>query len=175
MIVSFLFFTLLARLNVFEAHALIRSPSPKPNSLLRQASLIELALLLRCMLRLRPSHLLDLRRLRTDAWTRSRSKSFSTSWCLGMSAAKTASSKTSLTPSPVRAEHSVYAVAFDCRLNDLRVPGLRSRRERDCAQPRRSVWQQGQQESLADDNSLQGSTSAQHCWLRQALQGCSKR
>ena len=38
-----------------------------------------------------------------------------------MSAAKTASSKTSLTPSPVRAEHSVYAVAFDCRLNDLGI------------------------------------------------------
>ena len=40
-----------------------------------------------------------------------------------MSAAKTASSKTSLTPSPVRAEHSVYAVALDCRLNDLDKSG----------------------------------------------------
>ena len=39
MIVSLLFFTLFARLKVFEAQALIRSPKPNPSSLLRQASL----------------------------------------------------------------------------------------------------------------------------------------
>ena len=39
--------------------------------------------------------------------------------CLGSKAARTASSKTSFTPSPVRAEHSVYAFALDCLLSDL--------------------------------------------------------
>ena len=39
MIVSFLFLALFARVKVFEAQALIRSASPNPSSLLRQASL----------------------------------------------------------------------------------------------------------------------------------------
>jgi len=52
MIVSFLFLTLFARVKVFEVQALIRSASPNPSSLRRQASLMEVMLRLRCLLRL---------------------------------------------------------------------------------------------------------------------------
>ena len=199
-IIVSLLFALFARVKVFAAHALIRSPKPNPSSLLRQASLgkrsfcetqtgvstflgladvqlfptslhlppgfkacylMELMLRLRCLFRLRPRPRLDLRRLRTELWTCSQpwlwkeknwfsweilcwkpypltqqmffnilvpgkrgecpkmwptliikhlltSAMWWWSWpCLGSSAAKTASSKTSLTPTPVRAEHSV--------------------------------------------------------------------
>ena len=93
-------------LSLLLHQALSLSTKPKPSSLLSPASLSDVRLLLVCWLKLLLRLLLLLLRLLRELFALSRSSSLSGSLLLGWSTARIAESKTSLTPAPVRAEHS---------------------------------------------------------------------